>query len=115
MIGRTVVALAFLLIHDSSEPDADWYNSLTRGEDGDQIGCCAHRDCYPIGSADYRSSATPGHDYDVRVDGKWVTVPNDSIIQHTDNPTGKPVVCIGYLDHDHETPWVRCFVLPPQT
>jgi hypothetical protein len=79
------------------------------------MGCCgAHHDCFTIGSADYRRSEKAGYDYEVRVDDVWVSVPNDSVLKHADNPAGKPVVCIGYLDWNHEAPWVRCFVLPAQ-
>jgi hypothetical protein len=98
--------------HEPGEPDAEWYNSLG----GHAVGCCgAHHDCGAIGDADYRASQLPDYDYEVRIRGEWIPVPRDALLQYTRNPTGRPVVCVGYrFDHEIKVPWVRCFVLPSE-
>jgi hypothetical protein len=62
-----------------------WFRSLM--QPGTRISCCALADCR---ETDYRMTADH---YEVRIRGKWLVVPSDKILQRTDNPTGRAVVC----------------------
>jgi hypothetical protein len=62
-----------------------WFRSLM--QPGTSISCCALADCR---ETDYRMTADH---YEARIRGKWVIVPADKILQRTDNPTGRAVVC----------------------
>ena len=64
---------------------APWFRSLL--QPGTRISCCALADCR---ETDYRMTADH---YEARIRGKWIVVPSDKILQRTDNPTGRAVVC----------------------
>jgi hypothetical protein len=64
---------------------APWFRSLL--QPGTSVSCCALADCRPT---DYRITADH---YEAFVGGAWVTVPPDKILDRTDNPTGRAVVC----------------------
>jgi hypothetical protein len=64
---------------------APWFRSLL--QPGTSVSCCALADCRPT---DYRISADH---YEALVGGAWVAVPPDKILDRTDNPTGRAVVC----------------------
>ncbi|HUC10797.1 MAG TPA: hypothetical protein VL985_10285 [Stellaceae bacterium] len=64
---------------------APWYRSLL--QPGTAISCCSLADCRPT---DYRIKADH---YEALVGGKWLAVPPDKILQRTDNPTGRAIVC----------------------
>jgi hypothetical protein len=64
---------------------APWFQSLRQPETG--MSCCDIADCRPT---EYRMT---GDDYEVWIDNKWMTVPPRRILQRTDNPVGRAVVC----------------------
>lgn len=74
----------------------DWFESLQ--QPGTHGYCCSISDCH---MTNYR--VTP-NGYEVPIDGRWVPVPPDKVLDHVDNPTGHGVVC--YLVPDE----IMCFV-----
>ncbi len=92
-IGEVAFASALLLAAAAlAKPPADadpalapWFRSLL--QPGTEISCCSLSDCR---ETDYRVKADH---YEALVGGKWVAVPPDKILQRTDNPTGRAVVC----------------------
>ena len=64
---------------------AAWFRSLL--QPGTSVSCCALADCRPT---DYRITADH---YEALVGGAWVAIPPDKILDRTDNPTGRAVVC----------------------
>lgn len=87
---------------------APWFKSL-RDKSGMQ--CCSIADCRPT---DYRSA---GDGYEVLIqrpefdiaEPTWTPVPQDKVLERTDNPVGRAVVCW--------TPFrgVLCFVRGTET
>jgi hypothetical protein len=87
---------------DGADPAlAPWYQSLR--QPGTGVSCCSIADCR---TTDYRPR---GDGYEAMIDGNWVDVPPDKVLQHMPNPTGRAVVCW--------TPQrgVLCFVCPAET
>lgn len=80
---------------------APWFQSLH--QPGTGISCCALADCRQV---DYRIGT---NGYEALVGSRWVAVPNDKVLQRTDNPTGRGVLC--------RTPGgeILCFVAATQT
>ncbi len=70
---------------DSDYTLAPWFQSLR--QPGSGISCCSLADCR---TTDYR---TDGDSYEALIDGQWLVVPEDKVLQRTDNPTGRAVVC----------------------
>ncbi len=64
---------------------APWFQSLH--QPGTGMSCCSIADCRPT---DYRMS---GNHYEAFINGEWLTVPEDKVLQRTDNPVGRAVVC----------------------
>ena len=64
---------------------APWFQSLR--QPGSGASCCSIADCR---TTDYR---TDGDGYEALIDNRWMVVPADKILQRTDNPTGRAVVC----------------------
>jgi hypothetical protein len=64
---------------------APWFRSLL--QPGTSISCCSISDCR---ATDYR---VEGDHYEALIGEKWFVVPPDKILQRTDNPTGRAVVC----------------------
>ena len=92
--ARHVVLAAVLLTTASAvaapPQDADpalapWFRSLL--QPGTAISCCSLADCRPT---DYRIRA---NHYEALVGGNWLAVPPDKILQRTDNPIGRAIVC----------------------
>lgn len=87
-------------------PNADpalhtWYDGLRVPHS--RMSCCSVSDCRTV---EYR---TRGDHYEAFVEGRWISIPPDKILQRTDNPTGHAVLCW--------TPalGVMCFVRGPET
>jgi hypothetical protein len=80
---------------------APWFQSLRQPETG--MSCCSISDCRPV---DYRST---GDGYEVFIDGNWLPVPPKKVLQRTDTPLGRGVVCY--------TPahGIMCFVRTTET
>ena len=84
-------ALLFPTIAGAQPPaDADpalgpWFRSLL--QPGTSISCCSVSDCR---ATEYRIESDH---YEVLIGENWIVVPPDRILQRTDNPTGRAVVC----------------------
>jgi len=98
ILAVTVALLAGHSIQAAPPPNADpalapWFQSLQ--QPGTGISCCSISDCRPT---EFR---TKGDLYEVLIapgtfdvtDQRWLTVPPDKILQRTDNPVGRAVVC----------------------
>ncbi len=64
---------------------APWFRSLL--VPGTGISCCSVTDCR---ATEYRIEADH---YEALIGERWFVVPPDKILQRTDNPTGRAVVC----------------------
>jgi|SRR5579862_5726225 len=80
---------------------APWFQSLR--QPGTGISCCSMADCR---ATEYRTSAVG---YEAFVDDKWLAVPPDRVLDHTNNPTGRAIVC--YMPGRG----ILCFVRPAET
>ena len=107
---RYVISGMILLLavpaHAAPPPDADprlapWFNSLRLPDS--VVPCCSMADCRLV-----MSRLLHGH-YQAFIEGKWVAVPDDKVLNRPDNPTGHAVVCW--------TPFagVLCFVKAPES
>ena len=78
-----------------------WFESLYQPATG--LPCCSISDCRQT------ESRIVGSHYEALVEGKWLTVPPETVVERSDNPTGRAVVC--WL------PWsgILCFVEPPES
>jgi hypothetical protein len=101
-----VIMLPGCLAHAAPPENADpalspWYNSL-RAPWTNAL-CCSMADCRPT------DSRVSGDHYEAFVGGEWRPVPPDRVLQRTDNPTGRAVVCW--------TPsaGIMCFVRGPES
>jgi len=107
---RVAVAVVLLLLigirADARPPEnadatlAPWFQGLR--QPGTGISCCSIADCR---QTDYR---TAGDHYEALVQGRWISVPPEKVLDRTDNPTGRAVVCW--------TPatGIMCFVRGPE-
>jgi hypothetical protein len=105
---RVSLAAALLLAPAASaQPPADadpalapWYRSLQ--QPGTTVSCCSIADCRVT------ESRIRGDRYEALIGQQWQPVPPDKILQRTDNPTGRAVVCW--------TPQrgIMCFVRPTE-
>jgi len=102
-----VAAFAVILAAHARPPDnadpyfAGWFQSLR--QPGTGISCCSIADCR---QTEYRT----GRDgYEALIDGQWLAVPPEKVLDHTENPTGRAVVC--YLPGQG----ILCFVRPSET
>jgi len=103
------LAVALMLgAHADAEPPpnadpalAPWFRSLM--QPGTGISCCALSDCRAT------ESRITGDHYEALIGEKWFVVPPDKILQRTDNPNGRAVVCW--------TPQrgILCFVRPTES
>jgi hypothetical protein len=99
---KLVIPLALLVLaHDPEEPFGDWFNTL-RSPDTEMSCCNSQRDCGPV---DVYEPTDDG--YRAYFQGEWVNVPRRVVLERTDNPTGRAVLCVGHLDGQ---PIARCFV-----
>src|SRR5258708_29474038 len=62
-----------------------WFQSLA--VPGTGISCCSIADCRPV---DYR---TVDDHYEALIEDKWVVIPPRKVLDRTDNPVGRAVVC----------------------
>ena len=86
---------------DADQKLAPWFNNL-RAPWTNAL-CCTVADCRPV------QSRTRDDHYEVFVGGAWQSVPDDKILQRSDNPTGHAVVCWT------PTAGIMCFVRPPES
>ncbi|MET4210862.1 hypothetical protein ABIB95_005699 [Bradyrhizobium sp. LA2.1] len=86
--------------HDYQHPELHgWYESLHSGKGP----CCDGSDAKHVDDVDWETK--DGH-YRVRIDGEWVDVPNDAVVDGP-NRAGRTMVWPYYLN-GHAT--VRCFM-----
>ena len=64
---------------------APWFRSLM--QPGTGISCCALSDCRAT------ESRITGDHYEALIGEKWFVVPPEKILQRTDNPIGRAIVC----------------------
>jgi hypothetical protein len=111
MFNRILIVAAMLASLSGSAiahppPNADlrfapWFESLR--QPGTGMSCCSMADCRPT---EFR---VRGNHYQALVMGKWEDVPPSAVLQQTNNPTGRAIVCY--------TPYrgIMCFVRGPET
>jgi len=108
LLASTFAALGLLAGVAAARPPpnadmslAPWFQSLR--QPGTGMSCCSIADCR---QTDFR--VHNGH-YQALIDGVWRSVPPNAVLQRTDNPTGRAVVCY--------TPYfgIMCFVKGPET
>jgi hypothetical protein len=86
--------------HDSAHPELNrWYESLHSGKGP----CCDGTDAKRVDDADWESK--DGH-YRVRIDGEWVDVPKEAVVDGP-NLAGRAMVWPYYQDGH---PKARCFI-----
>jgi hypothetical protein len=64
---------------------APWFRSLL--QPGTNLSCCSIADCR---TTEYRIRRDH---YEALIGRRWLAVPPDKILQRTDNPTGRAIVC----------------------
>jgi hypothetical protein len=79
---------------------APWFQSL-QAPNGSS--CCSIADCR---MTDYRTNKSG---YEALIEGRWMTVPRDRVLDRVSNPTGRAVVC--YLPGMG----ILCFVRPAES
>jgi hypothetical protein len=88
---------------DNADPGmAVWFQTLR--QPGTGISCCSIADCR---QTEYRTSELGR--YEALIEGRWMDVPPEKVLDHTENPTGRAVVC--YLPGQG----IMCFVRPSET
>ncbi|WP_181769341.1 hypothetical protein [Bradyrhizobium sp. UNPA324] len=86
--------------HDYQHPELkDWYESLHSGKGL----CCDGSDAKRVDDADWE---TKDDHYRVRIDGEWVDVPDDAVVDGP-NRAGRTMVWPYYLNGH---PNARCFM-----
>ena len=86
--------------HDYQHPELNsWYESLHSGKGP----CCDGSDAKRVDDADWE---TKDGQYRVRIDGQWVDVPNDAVVDGP-NRAGRTMVWPYYLNGH---PKARCFM-----
>jgi hypothetical protein len=87
--------------HDHQHPELNsWYESLYSGKGP----CCDGSDAKRVDDADWETK--DGH-YRARIDGEWVDVPNDAVVDGP-NRAGRTMVWPNYLNG--ALVGVRCFM-----
>lgn len=104
-----LIALLTGIAHSAAAappPNADpsmapWFNSLR--QPWTNALCCSLADCRPV------DSRINGDHYEAWIEGQWRRVPDQLILDRSDNPTGRAVACwtpqVGIL----------CFVKGPES
>jgi hypothetical protein len=96
----TLSSLTAARAHDHARPELNgWYQSLRSGKGP----CCDGSDARRVDDADWESR--DGH-YRVRIDGEWVDVPREAVVDGP-NRAGRAMVW-PYYDDGH--PKARCFM-----
>jgi hypothetical protein len=86
--------------HDHEHPELNgWYASLHSGKGP----CCDGSDAKRVDDADWE---TKDSHYRVRIDGEWVDVPNEAVVEGP-NRAGRTMVWPYYMDGH---PKARCFM-----
>jgi hypothetical protein len=75
-----------------------WFKSLR--QPGTGMSCCDISDCQAV------NARTSAEGYEVFIDGRWIAVPEDKILNGKNNPLGRAVAC--YTPRQG----ILCFVRP---
>ncbi len=111
MVRIRLAALSLLVAatayaHDHNRPDLkEWFSGL-HGTGNGQL-CCSGSDALVLKDPDWESK--DGH-YRVRIEGKWIDVPDEAVIKEP-NLDGQTMVwpIMGYLGTT-----IRCFMVGAQ-
>ena len=110
--GAIAAALAVVSFavhaHPPAMTDGDlapWFQSLRTPSN--TMSCCDQADGHIMAPKDVRQN---GDAYAITIDGAWVPVPTEAILQRVDNPTGQYVAF--WLPG---TTNILCFVRPSET
>jgi hypothetical protein len=99
-----IAALSLVYAHDdgrfAGSPLKSWFDGLKSGKGL----CCSYADGVTIRNVDWDTK--DGH-YRVRLDGRWIIVPDEAVITEP-NKFGQAVVW-PYVDADGKTQ-IRCFI-----
>jgi hypothetical protein len=97
----------------SDPSNAQWFESLQ--QPGNRLPCCSIADCRP---AQARTSPTGD---EVLIEGPWLAVPSDRVLQQVGNPLVLAIVCSRRIldpdmigDKDARGIKIFCFVRPPE-
>jgi len=112
-VGRYVISVGMLVVclaqptQAAPPPDADpklspWFNDLEQPKT--HAPCCSIADCRPVASRQ-----SDGH-YQAQIDGRWRTIPDEVILNRTDNPTGQAIAC-----WTPNSGIILCFIPPPES
>lgn len=76
--------------HSAPPPNANpafsaWFGSLV--DPNTNAPCCSLSDCRTV---EHRMARDH---FEVEVEGRWVSVPEEKVLHRTDNPTGQAVLC----------------------
>ena len=96
--------------YDRQSHYEDWFQSLEQ-PGGRHLLCCAVADCH------LTSSRQSPIGYEVLIEGAWVMVPGDRVLQQVRNPTGQAVVCYRRVVEpliERSDIIIFCFVRPPE-
>ena len=115
MVRASRIAALFLLVsvpalarYDGSvDPDVHaWFEQQT--SHGGKILCCSEADGHVLAEEQWR---TRNGQYQVLVDGKWLDVPRDAIVDPGvgPNPLARPIVWYRHLNGFENEPTIDCF------
>ena len=90
VLAFTAALLSASRVQAAPPPDADpalapWFRGLQAPDTG--RSCCSVADCRPM------EVRTRGDHYEVLIEGQWLVVPPEKVLNRSDNPTGRAVVC----------------------
>ncbi len=89
---------------------APWFKSLMQPRS--DAPCCAIADCR------LTDARLQPWGYEARIDGRWISIPADTVLDHVENPTGRAVVCY-HISHDETLRplgiSIHCFVRPTES
>jgi hypothetical protein len=107
MVGAAALSalVAVSAAHATPPENADpalapWFQSL-QAPNGSS--CCSMADCR---MTEYRTNETG---YEALIEGRWMTVPPDRVLERVGNPTGRAVVCYA------PGMGILCFVRPAES
>jgi hypothetical protein len=104
LVGAFLLTIANVKARDDGQytnsPNKSWFQSLKIP--GTQSSCCDLSDCHTV---DYDIK---GDHYRAFVEGEWVDIPNDKVLNNVGNPVGQGVAC--YAKYPDTPIRLFCFV-----
>lgn len=82
-----------------------WFKSV-RSPHG--VPCCDLADGHRLGSGEWDIDPKVESGYRVHVEGMWMDVPPEAVVNNSGNPVGEAV--IWYVRQGPESVYIRCFV-----